>query len=532
MTRPGCHQTEFRPSRCLECNLGFISAYSARVHRETVHGTKEASTIKTETIMSALECEDCGRTFSSRQSLATHTKAYHRNVSRAERRSRKAQASKRSQESKERRQQQAALDDPGTVMENSTNPMIFRCMSCSLNPTDKLSVFTRHINFYHTKEGQVQAPKLQCTQCEKEFGVIGDLQKHITTEHPTTYKPVRCAYCNLGFQTKVSCHLHKLNAHPHEMESALNPAKKKLTDDVAHFFREEYGEDLKCDPDTGKWNCIFTDCAFANLLPSRVKKHVRSVHMKVGNWKCEHCEKEGKKSQKFTCQTNLNRHISGVHLGVVVRNSSNDFYVCDICGKSIYGRSKMDQHKSRVHSDHRPFVCTKCGRSWVTQHDLKRHEERSRGSCHLPKSQRSKSKRGSLKCPNCPFSASSQEGLATHLEARNTDTGKCPKIKNRHRRDGDDQFRCEHCNQSYHYKDSLKRHVALVHHKEPGSACSICGKVYRQHLLMIRHQATAHGQTKLLPHRCSFCPKQFLIEKNLKIHCKDKHSCTTDGTPL
>ena len=121
--------------------------------------------------------------------------------------------------------------------------------------------------------------------------------------------------------------------------------------------------------------------------------------------------------------------------------------------------------------------------------------------------------------------------MAEHLKWRG-DSGKCPKPKNRHRRDGEDQFRCEYCNHPYHYKESLKRHIALVHLKEPGSTCDICGKVYKQHLLMLRHQANVHGMTKLLPHSCAFCGKRYLEEKNLKIHCREKHNCNTNGMAL
>ena len=115
--------------------------------------------------------------------------------------------------------------------------------------------------------------------------------------------------------------------------------------------------------------------------------------------------------------------------------------------------------------------------------------------------------------------------MVDHEKVR-AEAGKCPKPKNRHRRDGEDQFRCEYCNHPYHYKESLKRHIALVHMKEPGSTCDICGKVYKQHLLMLRHQASAHGMTKLLPHACSFCNKRYLEHKNLKIHLQQKHNCT------
>ena len=94
-----------------------------------------------------------------------HNENVHGGVS-AERKGQKTylKEKKKKGSTKERKHAQTALDDPGVVMENEANPMIFRCMSCSLNPTDKFHVFTRHLNFYHSKQGQNLSPKLQCTQ--------------------------------------------------------------------------------------------------------------------------------------------------------------------------------------------------------------------------------------------------------------------------------------------------------------------------------------------------------------------------------
>ena len=99
----------------------------------------------------------------------------------------------------------------------------------------------------------------------------------------------------------------------------------------------------------GKWLCVFEECSFAAVQSSRVKKHVRTVHMKQGNWKCEICEKDGKPTQKFTNLTNLNHHITGVHYGYSTKHKNTGTFVCDLCGATIAGKAKMEQHKLRVH---------------------------------------------------------------------------------------------------------------------------------------------------------------------------------------
>ena len=251
--------------------------------------------------------------------------------------------------------------------------------------------------------------------------------------------------------------------------------------------------------------------------------------MKVGNWKCEICEKDGKPTQKFTNLTNLNHHITGVHYGYSTKYKNTETFVCDLCGCTIMGKAKMEMHKLRVHSNYRPYVCSHCGKRWATKHDLARHEERGKGNCHLPEFQRVQQK--PIKCPYCNYRTSTQEDLEVHVKARK-ETGECPRGKSKKRVEGDNMYRCEFCNQLYHYKESLSRHVRNTHVKTPGHTCETCGKVYKHNLDMQLHRAKAHGQVAGLPHACTLCPKRYLEQKNLRIHCREKHNCNVDGTPV
>ena len=291
-------------------------------------------------------------------------------------------------------------------MENTLNPTIFKCMECPVAGSEKFFVLQRHVNQYHSKEGQDQNPRLQCTLCEMEFRESKLLQKHAIEEHATMHRPERCPYCPLGFLSKVSCNVHKERAHPEEMAKATEAAAAAgcgtpgefgsggVSNDVAHYFRQEFGKDLECDLSTGKWMCVFPDCAFGATMASRVKKHVQAVHKNIGIWQCEICEKEGRPPQKFTNWTNLNHHISGVHYGVSTKNQvkcqDTQQLMCDICGTTVMGKAKMEQHKLRVHSDYRPYACDVCGKRWAYKHDLQNHQSRAKGQCHLPEFQRVK----------------------------------------------------------------------------------------------------------------------------------------------
>ena len=232
-----------------------------------------------------------------------------------------------------------------------------------------------------------------------------------------------------------------------------------ITNDAAHFFRQQFGKDLQYDENTCKWLCIVPECQFTADSTARVKRHVRRVHLKLGNWKCEICEKEGRPTQKFTNLTNLNHHITGVHHGYSTKYRSKEELICDICGITKFGKTKMELHKIRVHTHLRPWVCTHCGKRFTTKHDLKRHEERAQGNCHLPKFQRTYSY---LRCPfACNGRFSSQEELDQHLKMKEVNNGECPRIPKKKGMRG--EFPCEHCGQVYTYRESLQKHLRMNH---------------------------------------------------------------------
>jgi len=535
------HTSEYRPYRCFTCNMGFKTNRSVRDHNAQMHGGR---VVKKERNSLIRYCVICHQKFEGgAKALNAHYDQEHGEYTKEDIKSMKSRETRGLTQSR-RKAERAVEDDPGVLMDNDINPMVFRCMDCCLNPTDKFHVFRRHISFYHTKPNSSLAedteverkgtstPTLQCTICLTEFKEAPALQNHVLEEHPTVFRPVRCPYCCLGFLTKASCNQHKSINHPEEMAAADSLGKKgkkgSITNDAAHFFRQQFGKDLQYDENTCKWLCIVPECQFTADSTARVKRHVRRVHLKLGNWKCEICEKEGRPTQKFTNLTNLNHHITGVHHGYSTKYRSKEELICDICGITKFGKTKMELHKIRVHTHLRPWVCTHCGKRFTTKHDLKRHEERAQGNCHLPKFQRTYSY---LRCPfACNGRFSSQEELDQHLKMKEVNNGECPRIPKKKGMRG--EFPCEHCGQVYTYRESLQKHLRMNHANRAGFTCDTCGKVYKHQIDMFRHARKAHGDESGMPFACTLCPKRYILQSNLKTHYAEKHQCTMEGAPL
>lgn len=78
---------------------------------------------------------------------------------------------------------------------------------------------------------------------------------------------------------------------------------------------------------------------------------------------CHICRKGFKTALGF--KTHQKQH--DISLG-----KTRDCFKCETCGNFFPTQSRLRQHM-RCHSDHRPFVCNKCGRGYKHNCDLKIH---------------------------------------------------------------------------------------------------------------------------------------------------------------
>lgn len=93
---------------------------------------------------------------------------------------------------------------------------------------------------------------------------------------------------------------------------------------------------------------------------SCMKKHVRTVHLKIKRFHCKMCEK------MFAEKSNLSKHYIAKH-----RNERR--HECLDCGKAFNFTDGLKRHRENVHLGLRPFGCEICGKGYKQKEHLKKH---------------------------------------------------------------------------------------------------------------------------------------------------------------
>jgi DNA-directed RNA polymerase subunit RPC12/RpoP len=121
--------------------------------------------------------------------------------------------------------------------------------------------------------------KFNCEQCDKTYGLKGDLNRHINTVH-LKQKNYKCDHCNESFGHKGTLNVH------------IN---------TVHLKQKNY----KCD-----------HCNESFGKKSNMKAHINTIHLKQKNYKCDHC------NESFGQKGNLKTHINTIHINPKPKNMS------------------------------------------------------------------------------------------------------------------------------------------------------------------------------------------------------------------
>ena len=159
---------------------------------------------------------------------------------------------------------------------------------------------------------------------------------------PRDTRDFKCEYCGQGKFAEHSLQRHIESNHLRKCSLlALNglPAKK-------YFIK--------------KGNKIHLNWLF--YLGTRVYTH---------ETKCPHCEAIFEKA-------NLKRHIKTVHEGI-------KDYKCNHCGKEYFEKKRLNRHIKREHDNIRDEKCNQCGKLYFSKEGLNLHIRNihKHFSCHL-----------------------------------------------------------------------------------------------------------------------------------------------------
>ena len=181
-----------------------------------------------------------------------------------------------------------------------------------------------------------------------------------------------------------------------------------------------------------------------------LKLHILNKHSEETKVVCEYCAKDVK-------STNIKNHIKEMHTNVVESK-------CPICGKVFPRKKPMTDHMRRVHSEEVRVVCPYCAK------DVK------------------------------------STNIKNHIKEMHTNV---------------QETKCPICEKIFPRKKPMTDHMRLVHSEEKG-VCDICCKTFENRTYLLRHIRTFHSTSDSI-YTCQFCYKQFKSSLLMRNHIKIVH---------
>jgi len=188
--------------------------------------------------------------------------------------------------------------------------------------------------------------KFKCTVCQK---VQASKSKHYAhLQRHTNEKPYRCPNCSMTFTTATELRLHSAQ-HLQDKLFKCNLCEKSFRSAVVlkvHVSRHK-GLRIRC-----------SQCARTYISKDGLKRHIKSVHLKLRPFECTVCPK------RFASKVQKERHT--------ITHTAEMPYKCGTCEKLFRHKSSLRNHNKR-HQKLKSYACTKCTNSYLSELDLMSH---------------------------------------------------------------------------------------------------------------------------------------------------------------
>ena len=215
-----------------------------------------------------------------------------------------------------------------------------------------------------------------------------------------------------------------------------------------------------------------------------LKMHIDKVHNKkaIPKYHCKECNKE--LSDKYR----LRDHVKRIHEGGL------KLVHCDICDKSFTSKSDLRKHKDSTH-DGITYPCNVCQRPFSRKENLGLHMQ----TIHKIGAIRE------FKCIPCNLEYSNYSGLRYHRLAKHEGT----------------QHRCTKCERTFESKINLRRHFLKLHEDHYKLfQCTKCKAVFKSSSHFKRHIETVHDRVEC---KCETCGISVIGKESLQRHVKMIH---------
>jgi KRAB domain-containing zinc finger protein len=407
---------EMKSHKCNQCNFASPSEMCIMEHIENVHGTK--SSTKDTTIF---KCKQCNYVFATRVSLKVHAKKIHgTNIAKSQK---DGTASNKTNECKSGLKFLSGMNKmcpdcnfiarKPILLKMHINSVHLKlkdqiCDMCSFRTARKANL-DLHVKRMHSEKGESAKSaddemevinEIVCDKCDKTFSTGAGLKTHIGMMHRHQHVLNHgCMKCDLAFSTGtgLKTHIGMMHGHQH----VLN---------------------------------VCQHCGHISKTSSQLKNHIKAIHLKTQDNKCDHCD------FKTVRKESLTDHMRRMHSEKGELNEEDpleaEHHSCEQCHFTSTTVHALKVHTGLVHGTkkrHCPH-CTFIGASGsrLNRHMLSKHTKTKH------------------KCDLCEYSASLMSSLYDH-------------VRKWHSGELSHWVKCEQCDFVTPKMEYLKTHVGKIH---------------------------------------------------------------------
>ncbi|XP_072948605.1 uncharacterized protein [Epargyreus clarus] len=295
------------------------------------------------------------------------------------------------------------------------------------------------------------AYKYQCDVCKKYYLCKSSLKCHIK-KHFGMYKKYICDFCGHVFNNAAYMEMHMSSVHQERrpFKCTLCPKTFTANKHLTVHYRDHTGD--------RPYSCDVCSASFKSWC--LLKRHKKSKHSDTV---------QVKKSlgRRYICKICAHDYKSRGKLQYHMRVHAEQEFKCDICVKTFSTGYTLKRHMAE-HSGVKKYICEICNNAYTQKSHMERHKSVYHEPHWKPPDK--------VKCNLCHIYF---KDIEKHMNAHNKRT-----------------FACERCNKSYPQRNTLNRHIKLVHEGAKEHPCTMCGKQYSLKKALDSHMLKVHNETE------------------------------------